>query len=232
MDEGTMERASVTLPARLLPRKSALIFLLCFFTFFFVFSVFWTIMVADTSIPFSFNDVPVTDPKWRALAPLWGIPFILVGLVGVACTIPKMIPGSPYFHVDLSPDGLLVRGLIKQQSLAWRDIYSITFEEQAGDESISYYVLVLGYSAPSAKRREQVRIPMDQYGTKNKKDGAIELAAWLDRIRDLATRGELDTATRLDVPTGFAPYVVTLPAIGHSSRDTAFAERTPTVVRR
>lgn len=227
-----MEQASVTLPARLLPRKSALIFLLCFFTFFFAFAVFWTIMVADTSVPFSFNDVPVTDPKWRALAPLWGIPFILVGLGGVVCTIPKMLPGSPYFHVDLSPDGILVRGLFKQQNLAWRDIYSITFDEQEGDESTSYYVVVLGYSALPAKRREEVRIPMDQYGTKNKKDGAIELAAWLERFRDLATRNELNTAAQFDVPSGFARYVVTLPATGNSVAGTAPAERTPTVVRR
>ena len=223
-----MDQARVTLPVRLAPRKRALIFRLCFFAVFFIFSVFWTFMVSVKGTHVEFNDVEVTDPKWRALFPLWGIPFVLIGLGGFISTVLKILPGSPYYHLDLSVDGLIVRGLTKQQSFAWHDLPPLTLKVDSDSEGGPFhYVVAMGGRTPSGKQREILCIPADQYGTKNSEQGAGELAAWINRIRDLALQSRLDTGTQIEVPDGFARTVINMSAMASTG---AKIERTVTRV--
>src|SRR5262245_41553433 len=139
---GSMDQAGETLPIRLKPRKRSQIFLLPFFGFFLGFSIYWMILSSQPGVTVYFNDVEVTDPYWRSLYPLWGIPFALVGLCGFAATALTVLPNSPYYHLELTPDGLTYRTLFGKRSFAWRDLPALTFKEESDSESGSYYYVV------------------------------------------------------------------------------------------
>jgi hypothetical protein len=219
---GTMGQARAILPVRLLPRKRSLVFRLCFFTFFFVFSVFWTLLAMVKSPHVDFFGVDLTNFEWRSLFPLWGIPFILIGGGGLVSTVLKILPGNPYFHLDFFVDRLVMRDVTKERRFAWHDLPPLTLKEESDSESgPSYYVVAM--DGASVKSREMLCIPIDQYGTANSKKGALELAAWINRLRDLALHNRLDVRTEIDIPDGFARHVV---ALSIATRLGATVERT------
>src|SRR5262245_56224186 len=99
-----MDQAGESLPIRLAPRKRPQIVYMIFFGFFFVFALFWMAMASQKGMRLEFNGVEVTDPGARAMFPLWGIPFALVGACGIAVSILKMMPNSPCYYLDLSAE--------------------------------------------------------------------------------------------------------------------------------
>ena len=203
-----MEQARARLPVRLLPRKRSLIFRLCFYAFFFIFSIFWTLMaIAQDHVEFFGFDL--TDSEWRWLFPLWGVPFILVGAGGLGSTVLKMLPGNPYFHLDFFVDGLVVCDIFKEQRFEWRELPVLTWKEESDSEGgISYEVVAI--DTTSAKPREMLSIPVDQYGTANNKESALELTAWINHLRNLALQNRLDVGTEIEIPDGFAHHVIAL----------------------
>lgn len=187
---GIMDQADETLPIRLAPRKRSQIFFLIFFGFFFCFSLFWMFGASQKGMRLEFNDVEVTDPTWRALFPLFGIPFVLIGACGLAVAMLKVVPNSPCYYLDLSTEGLTLRTLLKQQSFAWRELppFESLRVESRSDESttITYYAVAMESPRDGGNARQILRISASEYGTKNDEQSAVDLAARLNRLRESA----------------------------------------------
>src|SRR5919109_3855161 len=115
--------ADVQLPIRLLPRKGQQLGLIAFFGFFFGFSIFW---MAGASGILDLDDGSINIPPpagWAESAfALFGLPFTVIGICGIAGALLRMLPNSPYYHIEINADGLLVRSLFKQTRYAWRDL--------------------------------------------------------------------------------------------------------------
>ena len=222
------------LPIRLVPRKRTHVILLIFFGLFFAFACFWMILAMQPGMRLEFNDVEVTDPFWRRIFPLWGVPFLLIGAGGLAVCLSRLLPRSPYFHVEVSAEGLRVREFGRPKHFAWRDLPAFeTLEVVKRDDdgtTRNYYAVAMRPGLPSVPStrskkdpREIVRIPAHEYGVKDTMEDAQMLADWLNRVRDSASsRGSDD----IEIPEALRKIAISAPAM--SDR----AQRAQTVVRR
>lgn len=230
-----MDEHSVRLPIRLLPRKREQIVPMVFFGIFLGFSIFWTVTatVMISRANFSAEDAP--EFLLGRLFPFFGIPFMLVGAGGIGRSILKMRPGSPYYHLQLDADGLAIRSLFKQKRYAWRDLPA--FETLKVRHTTKSGVVILWYTVAmqslppkpnmprgSTYQREVLRILADEYGARSGEQDAVDLAGWLNGLRQLAIDQRLTPNAQVGVPTGFIANAINAPAIG--------AVHTPTVVRR
>lgn len=228
------------LPIRLLPRKGHQIGLILFFAFFLGFSLFW---MGGASGVLDLDDGAIHIPPpggWAGAAfGLFGIPFAVVGACGVAGGLLKMLPNSPYYHLEINADGLLVRSLTRQTRHAWRDLPPFeTLEHKRRTKNgtrISWYAVAMEGAPPepgmgrgASHQREVVRIDADLYGAKNGEQDARDLAAWFNRLRDLARDRQLSPGEAVQVPDGFAGNAITVAAAAPGGQ----AQRAPTVVRR
>lgn len=235
-----MDQAALRLPIRLVPRKGIQLGLIAFFSVFFGFSVFW--MGGASGIVDLDNGVIHVPPPggWAQGAfALFGLPFLVVGFCGIAGGLVKMLPNSPYFHIEINADGLLVRSLFMQTRHAWRDLPAFeTLERRRRTKngtSISWYTVAMesapleaGMKPGSSHQREVIRIDADSYGAKKGEEDAADLAAWLNHLRDLARDNRLSPNEMVEVPAGFADNAITV----GSSPLGGGSQRTPTVVRR
>lgn len=192
-----MASATLRLPIRLLPRKRWYILLMVgFFGVFFSFALFWIVAAAQPGMHLQFNEETVTDPLIRSLFPLFGLPFLLVGAGGLAAFGARLLPRSPYHHVEVSAEGLRVRTLTKPKDFAWRDLPAFETLEVVNSDSDgttrTYYAIAMRSSAPATPAksavdpREIVRVPAEEYGAKDTMDDAQMLADWLNQVRDHA----------------------------------------------
>ena len=235
-----MDQATLRLPIRLLPRKGQQLGLMAFFGIFFGFSLFW--MAAASGI-LDLDDGTINIPPpggWAEGAfGLFGLPFTLVGLGGMAGAVLRMLPSSPYYHLEINADGLLVRALFKQTHHAWHDLPAFeTLEHKRRTKNgtrISWYTVAMenaplepGMARGASHQREVIRIDADGYGAKSGEQDAADLAAWLNQLRDLARDNQLSVNETVQVPEGFAGNAITVAAAPLGRQ----AERTPTVVRR
>lgn len=224
------------LPVRLLPRRRAQIPAIIGFGFFLGFTIFWTINAASTTGATRVSDP--SDPEfWLSyLFPLFGAPFILVGAAGIATAILKLLPGSPYYHLEVNADGLLIRSLCKQRRHPWRDLPAFeTLEHRRRTKNgtrVTWFTVAVetaplepGMDVGANHQREVLRIDADEYGAKNGQQDALELAAWLNGLRALALDERLSAHERVEVPAGFAANAIV--AAGRPGT----VKRTPTVVR-
>jgi hypothetical protein len=218
-----MDQADETLPIRLKPRRRHQIFFFFFFGFVFLFAIGWMIGTSQPGATLRVNGVEVTDPFWRSLYPLGSIPIALFAICGFAVAVLKMLPNSPYYYLELAPDGLTLATLFKKQSFAWRDLPALTSKEENDSESGSYHYVVATDDETSAKSHEMLRFPVSQYGTVSNKKGTLELAAWINQLRELALQGRLDVKTKIEIPGGFARHIVAAPM---AARHGATAGRT------
>ena len=53
---------------------------------------------------------------------LFGLPFAIIGICGIGAALLRMLPDSPYYHIEINADGLLVQSLSRQKRYAWRDL--------------------------------------------------------------------------------------------------------------
>ncbi|WP_119299907.1 hypothetical protein [Dongia deserti] len=228
----------VRLPIRLLPRRGAQIPLILFFGAFLGFAIFWTVSAAVTTDTRSFSDSSDTEFWLSRLFPLFGVPFILIGAGGIASAVLKLLPGSPYYHLEINADGLLVRSLFKQKRYGWRELPPFnTLERRRRTKNgtrIDWYTVAMegaplepGMKAGATHQCEVLRIFADEYGAKNGQQDAADLAAWLNHLRDLARDNRLSSNEQVRVPSGFVANAATSPSpLGGRT------ERMQTVVRR
>jgi hypothetical protein len=233
-----MEQAALRLPVKLVPSKSSQIIPIVFFSVFLGFAIFWTTMAATMIGKANLGDPGAPEFWLGKLFPFFGVPFMLVGAGGIGRAILKMLPGSPYYHLEINADGILLRSLLKQKRYAWRELPPFdTLEQRRRSKSgvqISWYTVAMeslppkpGMPAGSSYQREVLRIFADEYGAKNGQQDAAELAAWLNHLRALALDKRLAPTAPVEVPDGFIANAIATPSpLGGT------AERPPTVVRR
>lgn len=235
-----MDQASLRLPIRLLPRRGIQAGLIAFFAVFFGFSVFW-MGGASGIVDLDNGAIRVPPPGGWAQGAfgLFGLPFAVIGFCGIAGAVLKMLPDSPYYHIEVNADGLLIRSPFKQTRHAWRDLPAFeTLERRRRTKNgtrISWYTVAVegaplepGMKAGSNHQREVLRLDADSYGAKKGEQDAAELAAWLNRLRDLARDNRLSPNEMVEVPEGFRGNAVPVIARGSGATRT----RTQTVVRR
>jgi hypothetical protein len=225
------------LPVRLLPRRRAQIPAIIGFGFFLGFAIFWMAGAAEI---LDLDDGTLHFPPpggWAAGSfALFGLPFAIVGLCGIVIAFLKMLPGSPYYHLEINGDGLLIRSLLKRKLHPWRELPTFeTLERRRRTKNgtrIAWYTVAMesaplesGMEAGATHHREVLRIDADEYGAKNGQQDALDLAAWLNGLRVLAIDNRLSAHESVEVPAGFV-------ANAFAPGRTGTVHRTPTVVRR
>lgn len=225
------------LPVRLLPRKRAQIPTILGFGLFLGFAIFW---MAGAAGILDLNEGTINFPRSGDLTgnlfPLFGLPFAVIGLCGLVAAALKMVPGSPYYHLEITSDGLLIRSLFKQKRYAWRELPVFeTLERRRRTKNgtrINWYTVAMenvplapGMEADATHQREVLRIDADEYGAKNGQQDALDLAAWLNRLRELALDKRLSAQESVAVPAGFIANAIIAPG------RPGMAKRNPTIVR-
>ncbi len=187
-----MDDIIVKLPLRLMPRKFGAVMLCFFFLFFFSFSVFWTFMAAMGVMTGGMEDEPF--PGFRYAFPAFGIPFMVIGFVGLATALMKLLPGSPYFHVEIAAQGITVRHGLKVRQFAWPEIspfgVAVKTRSTKGGKVTTHWVVALrGGDEPRLHddkeryNRSVLQIDAGQYGQGKAEDAAVALMDWLNGIR-------------------------------------------------
>lgn len=207
------------LPIRLVPRKRPYLILVIFFGFFFAFSIFWIGAALQPDMRLEFNDREVTDPAMRRLFPLFGLPFLLFGAAGLSFCLLPVLPRSPFYHVELTAQGLRTRTLNRRSEFAWRDLPAFETLEVVSSDSDgttrNHFAVAMrpGAPAPSTKSRsdprEIVRVAAGEYGGRDTEADAQVLADWLNQVRDHALFRRTDG---IDIPAALHRYAIGLSA--------------------
>ncbi|WP_395018210.1 hypothetical protein [Dongia sp.] len=207
-----MDEVVIKLPLRLMPRKFGAVLLSFFFLFFFGFSVFWTVMAAMGVMTGGMEDEPF--PGFRYAFPAFGIPFMAVGFVGLSTGLMKLLPGSPYWHVEIAPQGIKVRRGFRLRQFAWSEIspfgISARTKSTKGGKVTTYWVVALragdeSYLSDEKQRynRSVLQIDAGEYTQDKAEDAATALADWLNGIRAEAIDRPGRAATTTAVPPDF-----------------------------
>ena len=181
------------LPIRLLPRRGRQIFQILFFLVFFGFSLFWIFMASSAMR----NGQPIEGEPFdgfRYLFPAFGIPFVLVGIGGIISAIMKLLPGSPYYHVEIAPGGVTTRKAWKIRRFAWSELspFDVSLKVTRSRNGTSKTWWVVALRAADADRlpfeterynRSIIQIDAGQYGAGHGDMAATVLADWLSGIR-------------------------------------------------
>ena len=248
-----MEQTASKLPIRLVPRKGQQIGMLIFFIFFGGFAIFW---MAGAAGILDLDNMTISWPyqsgDWIGnLFPLFGLPFLGVGLGGIVVSLLKMRPNSPNFHLQIHSEGLVIKSLFKLRRYDWSELSrfeTIKVERNTKNgKRITHYTVASENtpSLPDAPRsdsyaREVLRVLADEYGAKNGKDDADALTAWFNELRDLARDGRLGANEVVKVPEPFRETAISVsaeprrPIIGSSARviqSSSRTQRPPTVDR-
>jgi hypothetical protein len=213
------------LPIRLAPRKGQQVGMLLFSTFFGGFAVFW---MAGAAGILDMDNMTIGWPQqsgdWISnLFPLFGLPFLAVGLGGIVMSLMKMRPNSPNFHLQIQSEGLVIKSLFKLRRHDWSKLppfETIKVERRTKNgKRISYYTVASENmpSLPDAPRsasyaREVLRVLADEYGAKNGKDDADALTAWFNQLRDMARDGRLGANEVINVPEPFQATAISATA--------------------
>jgi len=115
------------LPIRLIPRRGAAIIGV-------VFALVWTSFVA---VGFS-NELPdlFHAETYDHFFVSFGMPsfvvtvMVLVGSYMLLTAVLRVLPGSPYLHLEISQAGLKHRRFFKQQNVTWAEIYHLSVVER------------------------------------------------------------------------------------------------------
>jgi hypothetical protein len=200
------------LPLRLIPRKLGAVFLCFFFLFFFGFSMFWTVMAATGVMTGGMENEPF--PGFRYAFPAFGIPFMVIGFVGLSTALMKLLPGSPYWHVEIAPQGIKVRRGLKVRQFAWSEIspfgISVKTRSTKGGKVTTHWVVALHKSDESFLADEKARynrsvlqINAGEYTQEEVEDAAVALMDWLNGTRTEAIDRLGRAATTTAVPPEF-----------------------------
>jgi hypothetical protein len=223
-----MTQSDITLPFRLVPRKRSQIAPLFGFCLGFVMVGMSALLTANGRMRIKISGEVVTDPTARMLVALLLFAGALVCLGGIVAVAVKMLPRSPFFHINLSSDGIVIRRWFRQQALAWSEAPKLeTLEVETKSKRrtrTSHYTVVMQPVTPPAGTtgrgsylEEVVRISADEYGARSEEEDAAILAEWLDALRKLAAEKRLDGNAPVEVPEAFRSSVRSLAAAGGSN---------------
>lgn len=219
-----MAQSATKLPIRLVPRRGQQIGMLIFFTFFGGFAIFW---MAGAAGILDMDNMTINWPQsgdWIGnLFPLFGLPFLGVGLGGIVVSLLKMRPNSPNFHLQIHSEGLVIKSLFKLRRFDWAKLppfETVRVERNTKNgKKISHYTVATESTAAAENAprrasysREVLRVLADEYGAKNGKDDADALTAWFNELRDRARDGRLGANEVVNVPEPFRETAISVPA--------------------
>jgi hypothetical protein len=233
-----MDQVSLQLPIRLIPHKGGQIGQLLLGIFMIGFSIFWMGGAFDV---FDLNNGIVNPLTWDRIqdrpVALLGLIVTAVGIFGAARAILRMLPDSPYDHLQVSSDGLLVRRFFRQDHHAWRDLPPFTTIEvvkSGKHKTIRHYTVAVQGEAPpldaprsASYGREVVRIYAQEYGRRKSQVDADALTEWLNTLRDQALDKSLGANEIVAIPE---PFQTTVMSVSNTAK--AAVRRSQTVVRR
>jgi hypothetical protein len=212
-----MEQISRSLPLRLIPTKGSQVWVIIFSLAFIGFAGF---MISKFN-PFAL--VEKNGPIGYFLILFFAI-FFLIPIAGLASAVFKLLPGSPYYYLQIASDGLLLRQGWKSKRFAWSELspFAVHVEVQTdrdkhGNESTTtYYYVVAVPSADEALLQDRWKryshsvfsILADEYGAGGEEEDADSLANWLTEIRGSALANSGRAATEVTVPPEFRGTVV------------------------
>jgi hypothetical protein len=217
-----MQRANLTLPIRLLPRKGGQAIQFLMYGAFAAVPLYWLAKHAgylDSNPPPTFE---IAVQRIGIVALLMSLFFASVGLKGLVPVILKILPRSPFYHLEINAQGLVIRDLVKRELFAWRDLppfETLRVEEKSrkGRPLVNHYTVSMESLPPPSDlkpgqscQREVLRIFAEEYGAKNDEQDAADLASWLNELRGLALEGKLSAAQSVPVPDGFAGSAMAL----------------------
>jgi len=203
-----MDEASMRLPIRLLPRRGNQVFRILFFAFFFGFAIFWITMAATMLAQAPTGNDPF--PGFHYIFPLFGLPFMIVGAIGLFSAVMKLLPGSPYYYVEVAPGGVAVRKAWKIRRFAWAEIspfdVAVKIRRTKGGKVTTYWVVAqrAGDAMPATNdndryNRSVLQIDAGEYGAGNADMAASALVDWLNGLQSdaVAHPGRLPSITAI-----------------------------------
>jgi hypothetical protein len=232
---------SMRLPIRLLPRRGGQIFRIFFFLFFFGFAILWTTMASTFLFQAPVGNEPM--PGFRYIFPAFGIPFLVVGLVGLASALLKLLPGSPYYYVELAPDGIATRKGWQIRRFAWTEIspfgVAVKVRRGKGGTTRTYWVVALRAAdaarlADESQRynRSVLQIDAGQYGANDADMAASVLSDWLNQLKAEAVAHPGRLPDTSPVPPDFRGRAIAVASAAMGSALASQAPRRSSVIER
>jgi hypothetical protein len=238
-----MNDIEMRLPIRLLPRRGAQVFQILFFGFFFGFSIFWMAMASSAVMS---GDKIEGEPfeSLPYLFPLFGIPFAVIGVLGLGSAVMKLLPGSPYYYVEIGKDGITTRKAWKFRRFAWSELSPFgTFlrvTRSKNGTTKTWWVVALRAAdadrlAIEAERykRSILQIDAGQYGSGDADQAATALADWLSELRAEAVAHPARGPASTVVPPDFRDRAIEVaPAAAAQPTSIAAAAKRSSVIER
>ena len=169
------------------------------------------------------------------------VPLVIMGLVSVGLVpaillrwigvwLIQLIPGSPYYYVEVDHSGIAIRKLLRIKRYKWADLsaFAVAKREIATKYgSRTEYVTVALHATDAVKlideserwRNARLRIRADEYSSGKAELAAGQLANWLNEIREIKVES-------IQIPTAFRDTVY------RKTAPLAAAPRGPGVIER
>jgi hypothetical protein len=150
--------------------------------------------------------------------------FLLIPIGGLAVSAMNLLPGSPYYYLEIAPRGIVTRQGFGTKRFAWSELspFAVHVEvvnrrrKYGGRATTTYYYVVAVPAADEALlqdsskrfRRAIFRILPDEYGAGNGEEDANTLANWLTEIRSNVLANPGRAAMKVSVPPEFRGTVI------------------------
>jgi hypothetical protein len=217
-----MDDIKVRLPIRLQPRKRSQLIGFGSALFGLLFAIVWL------TTTFGFQKLSTFDFKSEGMFNYF---FLGIGLLLVVSSVfgmfragGKLLPGSPFFHIALDPEGITLRNGMTFRYFAWSDLSPFTVAVRTTDDGETkktrYWVVAgragdadLPKSDADRFKRAILRIDSSEYGEGDADATSAVLADLLNEMCDPASRnGDLIVPPELRgavVARGRSTYVST-----------------------
>lgn len=168
--------------------------------------------------------------------------FSLIPLSMIVRSVLKLLPGSPYYYLQIASDSLILRQGLKTKRYKWAALspFSVAIRTAttrnngtgSGQTSTDYYVVAgpAGDEAALQSRDPIFEILAEEYGVGGEKEDADALANWLTEIRASALANSGLAPTGVDVTAEFREAVRT--AIPAAQAKPALANKSSGVIER
>ena len=236
-----MEQATLKLPIRLAPRRGMQAGLLLLSVAMGAFALYWIPREFGESQRFVADGARGLDYLLNLLPPLIAGAFLMMCAMGIFRSILKLLPGSPYYHLALYPEGLVIRAPFRRRRFGWNEIAAFeTIEvKRSGKYGPRYqYFTVARAAADAGRSQELLRVHADEYGGKKGQEDADTLTAWLNALRQRGIGGGLKNGDAIEIPEGFRQTATPLTPRPQQRAEAAAAavpgpgaDRRPTVER-
>ncbi len=225
-----MEHATLKLPIRLAPRRGQQAGLLVLSVGMGAFALYWIPQELGESRRFVADGAQGLDYLLNLLPPLVAGVFLVMCVVGILRSFLKLLPGSPFYHLALYPEGLVVQAPFRRHRFGWDEFAAFeTIEvKRSGKYGPRYQYFTIARAAGAQAPRELLRVHADEYGGKKSREDADTLTAWLNALRERGISGGLKNGDTIEIPEGFRQTATPLtPRLQQRTEGVGAATHTP-----